>query len=39
MNVGVLGIGCYVSEKVVINLDFEKVMDILDEWICMCIGI
>ena len=33
MNVGILGIGRYVPEKVVTNHDLEKIMDTSDEWI------
>ncbi|ADF37560.1 MULTISPECIES: beta-ketoacyl-ACP synthase III [Priestia] len=39
MNAGVLGIGRYVPEKVVTNLDLEKVMDTSDEWIRTRTGI
>lgn len=39
MNVGILGIGRYVPEKVVTNHDLEKVMDISDEWIRTRTGI
>lgn len=39
VNVGILGIGRYVLEKVVINYDLEKIMEIFDEWICMRMGI
>ncbi|MEH7507675.1 beta-ketoacyl-ACP synthase III [Priestia megaterium] len=39
MNAGVLGIGSYVPEKVVTNLDLEKVMDTSDEWIRTRTGI
>ncbi|HFJ9286881.1 TPA: beta-ketoacyl-ACP synthase III [Bacillus toyonensis] len=39
MNVGILGIGRYVPEKVVTNHDLEKVMDTSDEWICTRTGI
>ena len=33
MNVGILGIGRYVPEKVVTNHDLEKIMETSDEWI------
>jgi 3-oxoacyl-[acyl-carrier-protein] synthase-3 len=39
MNAGVLGIGRYVPEKVVTNLDLEKAMDTSDEWIRTRTGI
>ncbi|MBY0196330.1 beta-ketoacyl-ACP synthase III [Priestia megaterium] len=39
MNAGVLGIGRYVPERVVTNLDLEKVMDTSDEWIRTRTGI
>ncbi|PEJ18831.1 3-oxoacyl-ACP synthase [Bacillus toyonensis] len=39
MNVGILGIGRYVPEKVVTNYDLEKVMDTSDEWIRTRTGI
>ncbi|HDX9531335.1 TPA: beta-ketoacyl-ACP synthase III [Bacillus thuringiensis] len=39
MNVGILGIGRYVPEKVVTNHDLEKIMDTSDEWIRMRTGI
>ncbi|HDR7795789.1 TPA: beta-ketoacyl-ACP synthase III [Bacillus luti] len=39
MNVGILGIGRYVPEKVVTNQDLEKVMDTSDEWIRTRTGI
>ncbi|NGY83280.1 ketoacyl-ACP synthase III [Bacillus megaterium] len=39
MNAGVLGIGRYVPEKVVTNLDLKKVMDTSDEWIRTRTGI
>ncbi|KFN03837.1 ketoacyl-ACP synthase III [Bacillus clarus] len=39
MNVGVLGIGRYVPEKVVTNHDLEKIMDTSDEWIRTRTGI
>jgi 3-oxoacyl-[acyl-carrier-protein] synthase III len=39
VNVGILGIGRYVPEKVVTNHDLEKVMDTSDEWIRTRTGI
>ncbi|MED1412598.1 MULTISPECIES: beta-ketoacyl-ACP synthase III [Bacillus] len=39
MNVGILGIGRYVPEKVVTNQDLEKIMDTSDEWIRTRTGI
>ena len=39
MNVGILGIGRYVPEKVVTNHDLEKIMDTSDEWIRTRTGI
>ncbi|MBR9660657.1 beta-ketoacyl-ACP synthase III [Bacillus cereus] len=39
MNVGILGIGRYVPEKVVTNHDLEKMMDTSDEWIRTRTGI
>ncbi|HFR4147366.1 TPA: beta-ketoacyl-ACP synthase III [Bacillus cereus] len=39
MNVGILGIGRYVPEKVVTNHDLEKIMDTSDEWISTRTGI
>ncbi|MEI5925935.1 beta-ketoacyl-ACP synthase III [Bacillus sp. TD10] len=39
MNVGILGIGRYVPEKVVTNHDLEKRMDTSDEWIRTRTGI
>ncbi|WP_411843633.1 beta-ketoacyl-ACP synthase III [Salinicoccus sp. HZC-1] len=38
-NVGVLGLGTYVPEKVFTNHDFEKVLDTSDEWITEMTGI
>lgn len=38
-NVGVLGIGSYVPERVFTNFDFEKIMDTSDEWITEMTGI
>ncbi|MGL5578880.1 MAG: beta-ketoacyl-ACP synthase 3, partial [Fusobacteriaceae bacterium] len=32
-NVGIIGIGKYVPEKVMTNFDFEKIIDTTDEWI------
>jgi len=39
VNVGILGIGRYVPEKVVTNQDLEKIMDTSDEWIRTRTGI
>ena len=39
MNVGILGIGRYVPEKVVTNHDLEKIVDTSDEWIRTRTGI
>jgi len=39
VNVGILGIGRYVPEKVVTNHDLEKIMDTSDEWIRTRTGI
>ncbi|TCN27880.1 beta-ketoacyl-ACP synthase III [Mesobacillus foraminis] len=39
MNAGIIGIGRFVPEKVVTNLDLEKVMDTSDEWIRTRTGI
>ncbi|MBU5267503.1 beta-ketoacyl-ACP synthase III [Virgibacillus proomii] len=39
MDVGVLGIGHYVPEKVVTNQDLEKIVDTNDEWIRSRTGI
>lgn len=38
-NVGVLGLGTYVPEKVMTNFDFEKILDTSDEWIREMTGI
>ncbi len=38
-NVGIVGTGSYVPEKVVTNKDLEKVMDTSDEWITTRTGI
>lgn len=32
-NVGIIGLGTYVPEKVMTNFDFEKIVDTTDEWI------
>lgn len=37
--VGILGIGCYVPEKVLTNQDLEKIVDTSDEWITERTGI
>ncbi|CAM3662753.1 beta-ketoacyl-ACP synthase III [Mesobacillus zeae] len=39
MNAGIIGAGRFVPEKVVTNLDLEKVMDTSDEWIRTRTGI
>lgn len=39
MNAGIIGIGRFVPEKVVTNLDLEKMMDTSDEWIRTRTGI
>jgi 3-oxoacyl-[acyl-carrier-protein] synthase III len=39
VNVGILGIGRYVPEKVVTNHDLEKIMETSDEWIRTRTGI
>jgi len=39
VNVGILGIGRYVPEKVVTNHDLEKIMDTSDEWVRTRTGI
>ncbi|KOY82416.1 ketoacyl-ACP synthase III [Lysinibacillus macroides] len=39
MNAGIIGIGKYVPEKVVTNVDLEKIMDTSDEWIRTRTGI
>ena len=31
--VGILGLGCYVPEKVLTNHDLEKIVETSDEWI------
>ncbi len=38
-NVGILGIGSYVPERVFTNFDFEQIMDTSDEWIVEMTGI
>ncbi|MDL2280673.1 ketoacyl-ACP synthase III [Selenomonadales bacterium OttesenSCG-928-I06] len=37
--IGILGIGTYVPEKIMTNLDFEKIVDTSDEWITTRTGI
>ncbi|SDF77099.1 beta-ketoacyl-ACP synthase III [Sporolituus thermophilus] len=37
--VGILGLGCYVPEKVLTNHDLEKMVDTTDEWIVERTGI
>lgn len=39
MNAGILGLGKYVPEKVVTNVDLEKILDTNDEWIRTRTGI
>ena len=39
MNAGIIGMGKYVPEKVMTNLDFEKILDTSDEWIRTRTGI
>lgn len=39
MNAGIIGIGRYVPEKVIKNIDFEKTLDTTDEWIRSRTGI
>lgn len=39
MNVGIIGLGSYVPERVVTNFDLEKIMDTTDEWIRTRTGI
>jgi len=39
MNVGILGTGSYVPEKVVTNFDLEKMVETSDEWIVSRTGI
>ncbi|MDX8336670.1 MULTISPECIES: beta-ketoacyl-ACP synthase III [Cetobacterium] len=38
-NVGIIGLGTYVPEKVMTNFDFEKIIDTSDEWIRTRTGI
>ncbi|MGL5378143.1 MAG: beta-ketoacyl-ACP synthase III [Cetobacterium sp.] len=38
-NVGIIGLGTYVPEKVMTNFDFEKIIDTTDEWIRTRTGI
>jgi 3-oxoacyl-[acyl-carrier-protein] synthase-3 len=37
--VGIIGLGCYVPEKVLTNKDIEKIVDTTDEWIVERTGI
>ncbi|VBB05661.1 3-oxoacyl-[acyl-carrier-protein (acp)] synthase iii [Lucifera butyrica] len=37
--VGIIGLGCYVPEKIVTNKDLEKIVDTSDEWIVDRTGI
>lgn len=39
VNAGIIGIGKYIPEKIVTNLDLEKVLDTTDEWIKTRTGI
>lgn len=39
MNAGIIGMGKYVPEKVLTNVDFEKMLDTTDEWIRTRTGI
>ena len=39
MNAGIIGMGRYVPEKVMKNIDFEKTLDTTDEWIRSRTGI
>ena len=39
MNAGIIGMGRYVPEKIVKNIDFEKTLDTTDEWIRSRTGI
>lgn len=39
MNAGIIGMGRYVPEKVIKNIDFEKTLDTTDEWIRSRTGI
>ncbi|MGL4307810.1 beta-ketoacyl-ACP synthase III [Cetobacterium sp. SF1] len=38
-NVGIIGLGAYVPEKIMTNFDFEKIVDTSDEWIKTRTGI
>lgn len=38
-NVGIIGLGTYVPEKIMTNYDFEKIIDTTDEWIKTRTGI
>lgn len=38
-NVGIIGMGSYLPEKVMTNHDFEKILDTSDEWITEMTGI
>jgi 3-oxoacyl-[acyl-carrier-protein] synthase-3 len=37
--VGILGLGCYLPEKILTNADLEKMVDTSDEWIQSRTGI
>ncbi|MGM9945924.1 MAG: beta-ketoacyl-ACP synthase III [Lysinibacillus sp.] len=39
MNAGIIGMGRYVPEKIIKNIDFEKTLDTTDEWIRSRTGI
>ncbi len=39
MNAGIIGIGRYLPEKIVTNVDLEKMVDTSDEWIRTRTGI
>jgi len=38
-NAGIIGLGCYVPEKILTNFDLEKMVDTTDEWIQSRTGI
>ena len=39
MNAGIIGMGRYVPEKIMTNIDLEKILDTTDEWIRSRTGI
>ncbi len=39
MNAGIIGMGRYVPEKIMKNIDLEKILDTTDEWIRSRTGI